>query len=44
MASKWKGGENDMKDFYLIGLIVLGAVGIYMDLQREKSLIKQLFS
>jgi hypothetical protein len=39
-----KGGENDMKDFYLIVLIVLGAVSIYIDLQSEKSLIKQLFS
>lgn len=33
-----------MKDLYLVGLIVLGAVAIYMDLQREASLIKKLLS
>jgi hypothetical protein len=33
-----------MKDLYLIGLILLGAVAIYMDIQKEQSLIKQLFN
>lgn len=31
-----------MKDLSLIVLIVLGAVAVYLDLQREASLIKKL--
>lgn len=31
-----------MKNLYLIGLIVLGAIGIYLDLQREESLISPI--